>query len=467
MKVHLIRTKKYPAKELQNVLDTLLPFSGPMEFLISEKPILFEEVDFVWADLFGKMRTYRKEQSIPDEDFLVCVTELRNVLNWFSSFERAGNNNIFIHGKEWQYFVYAEERFPIAYQVVLNVLQRILLPNTNKLTSHPLIHERPIGCINDLCPYKPDINFKMRTADICNDCLQAFEENIENPKVIQQTIDIFEGLRKGMVNSRVYLQPLSFEENLPFTVAITKRKMGMTSQPFRKFLMMIDHFDCLIRTAVILLAHLYFSDKKDLTAFFEENRLSEKPSLGAWVAALNKLSSVQIETKTFSLPNDFNRKLSGIIRLEQEQKIVLVRNEKRGHGYIECSDSGYESQFLAQIQVLDEIEKNLSPLFYRFHYYHVISADHIGSGKFEINYIDLSGSNPAFLEDKIKVSFKDFSEVPGKNQCFLVSPKKDKWISLDPYLKFGTCPECNHMRLLIQDGDVYLDPLVGHRVDLT
>lgn len=209
------------------------------------------------------MRTYRKEQNIPDDEFLVCVTELRNVLNWFSSFERAGNKNIFIHGREWQYFVYAEERFPIAFQVVLNVLQRILLPETNKLTPHPLIHERPVGCINDLCAYKPDINFKMRTADICGDCLQAFEEKLGNSKVMQQTINIIEGLRKGMVNSRVYLQPLSFEENLPFTVAITKRKMGMTSQPFRKFLMMIDHFDCLIRTAVILLAHLYFSDKQD------------------------------------------------------------------------------------------------------------------------------------------------------------------------------------------------------------
>src|SRR4051812_32712370 len=160
-----------------------------------------------------------------------------------------------------------------------------------------------------MCIDKMEIGFKMRTADICSDCSQALDETFNNREVLEQTVSILESLRRGMVQSRVFLKPLSFEEKLPFSVAITKRRMGMTTQSFRKFLMMIDHFDSLVRTAVIMLANLYSPSNLDVPQFFAKNGLDVKPALGTWVAALAKLSNMSVQPDLFSLPANFSRKL--------------------------------------------------------------------------------------------------------------------------------------------------------------
>lgn len=466
MKIHLTRTTKFPSGELSLVGELLMRHNGPMEFTLTPKPVLFEKHNFQWEELFGAMDEYRSQNNISREDLVVCVTELSNSSNWFSAFDPEGSNNIFVHGEEWDHYVYSERQFPIAFEAVLNVLQRKLFPDFEKLEGHPLIHDLPRGCINDMCIDKMEIGFKMRTGDICVDCSQALEEAFSGRTVLEQSVEIFETLRRGMVQSRVYLKPLSFEEKLPFSVAITKRKMGMTSQTFRRFLMMIDHFDSLVRTAVIMLANLYFTNSKDLRQFFCDNNLSDKPSLGSWVQALAALAKMEVATDSISLPPDFARKVKKVVQLEGERKIVLTRNEMRGHGYIECDDEGYEREYAELLPVLEEIEYSLSPLFERFHYYFVRKTNHKDEGEYSISHILLSGSNPAFLETESSVSFELAREVPRANNCYLVTPDKKRWTCLDPYLKFGVCPECKHPRVLIYDGSVFLDPFVGHRVEI-
>jgi hypothetical protein len=59
-----------------------------------------------------------------------------------------------------------------------------------------------------------------------------------------------------MLFNKALQKPMSFEDNLPFNVVITIRKPGTTLEPFRKMLMLIDHFDSIVRTAVLMLAGL-------------------------------------------------------------------------------------------------------------------------------------------------------------------------------------------------------------------
>lgn len=465
MKVHLSRTTKFPSGELSKITELLQREAGPMEFVLTPRPILFETDFFAWDDLFSEIEKYRTSQNIPDQDFVVCVTDLKNDQNWFSACDPSGKNNVFVDGADWDYFVYAERKYPIAFEVVLNILQRKMFTNFNDLLSSPYLHDPAIGCISDMCSNKTEIGLKMRTADICNDCIQALDEVIGDRQLLEQTVTILESLRRGMIHSRVFMKPLSFEERLPFSVAITKRRMGMTTQPFRKFLMMIDHFDSVIRTAVIMLSALYSRSGFDSAAFFQNNKLLVRPSLGIWVKALANLSSHSVDPDLFSLPPDFSERLLQVISLEAESKIVRIRNEKRGHGYIECGDVGYEQELANLLPVLHDIEQMIAPLFERFHYYFVGKLDRIGKN-FNIHHVDLSGSNPAFLETTSLVRFESIDEIPESMKCYLVTPDKKQWTSLDPYIKFGTCPECDHYRLLIQDGGVYIDPFIGHRVQL-
>jgi hypothetical protein len=467
MRVHLSRTTRFPQAELQRVYELLSRDPGPIEFYLKDRPMFFEKNDFDWDDFFLEMHVFRDSINLPDDECLVCVTELTNNRNWFSAFDPNGSNSIFVHGVDWEHFVYSEPKYPIAFEVILNVLQRRLFPDFQKVEGHPLIHILPRGCINDMCIIKTEIGFKMRTADLCLDCSQAYHDLFGDTKILEQTVEILERLRRGMVQSRVYLKPLSFEEKLPFSVAITKRKMGMTSQTFRRFLMMIDHFDSLVRTAVIMLAHLYLPDRSAIDNFFASHELNQRPSLGNWVQALAALAKTGDKPNQISLPPNFANKLKQVVALESERKIVSIRNEMRGHGYIECDDEGYEKENAELLPVLEEIERALAPLFERFHYFYVRKTNHKDEGEIIINHVSLVGSNPAFLETESSVVFNLAKDVPKFDKCYLVTSDKKHWTCMDPYIKFGVCPECKHPRLLIFDGDVYLDPFVGHRVELS
>jgi len=463
MKVRLTRTVKLHQSVIKKTLDILLPHIGPMEFFEERRPLMFEKDNFSWEEFFTLCSDYRKDNSFVEDDYLVVLTELRNEANWFSTFSLSGENTIFIHATDWENYIYCEPFFPISYQILENILGSIVYKRLGE-QFWTLVHDEPIGCISDMCGWKTDVTFKLRTADICPTCLKALQETTVND-LITQSIEIFESLRKKMLFNNNLQKPLSFEQNLPFTVAITKRKLSTTLEPFRKLLMLIDHFDCIVRTSVLMIAHLS-KGKDELESFILNNRLSERPSLGNWVDALAVLSNETINFDWgFQLPRDFSIKMKQVIQLANDNKITYIRNEQRGHGYIDCQDSGYKKTFQECLPAIEEMEKLLSPLFYRFKYYNVVSHNRISGKKFTICTFNLSGSNPAFLEEEVIASFNDIEEIPMENHVYLVSPDNKKWIDLDPYFKYGECDICHHNRLLMFDGIYMLDPYIGHRFE--
>lgn len=71
------------------------------------------------------------------------------------------------------------------------------------------IHQFPVGCINDFCHQKREIILKLRTADICIDCMHLLKDNLESA-TIQQILSILEGVRLQTLfnqNFRQNLQP--------------------------------------------------------------------------------------------------------------------------------------------------------------------------------------------------------------------------------------------------------------------
>lgn len=432
-----------------------------MSFIEEKNPIMFQINDFVWNDFFEKCKEYRLTNQFDQSDFLIVLTELRNDANWFSSFSQADERTIFIHGSDWENYIYSEPEFPIGYEVIANILQSLSFSKLG-IEFYKYVHEDPIGCINDMCGWKPDITFKLRTGDICPDCLSLFTSNIQK-EIIEQSVSIFEALRKRMLFNKAWQKPMSFEENLPFTIAITKRKLGTTLEPFRKMLMLIDHFDSIVRTTVLMLAGLTQS-KEEMEEFLLERRLNNLPSLGNWVDALAALA--KLNAKSFpelQLPSDFSSKVQQVVQLANDNKITYIRNEKRGHGYIDCQDSSYKQLFTQCIAAVENIEQLLSPLFYRFNYFHTINLRRIEKNKFKVIAHLLSGSNPAFIEKEITTEFEVIEDLPIEDRFYLVTPDLKKWIDLIPYFKYGECNVCHHNRLLVYDGIYMLDPYIGHR----
>lgn len=463
MKVRVTRTVRLNQSRLKKVMTVLLPVNGPMVFVEERRPLMFEADLFEWGHFFDACSGYRQENMFDEQDFLVVLTELRNASNWFSGFSMEGARTVFVHASDWENYIYAESEYPIAYEIVANILQTLSYAKLGE-DLFKYVHSEPIGCMNDMCGWKPDITFKLRTGDICQDCL-AIIESIVGKGMIENAVALFEYLRKEMLFSRDWQKPMSFEENLPFTVAITKRKMGITLEPFRKMLMLIDHFDSLVRTSVLMLSGLS-KTHQEMHAFLVERKLHHLPSLGNWVDALAALArSCARQFPDLQLPLDFASKVQQVVKLSNDHKITYIRNEKRGHGYIECQDSGYKGIFSDCIQVVEDMERLLHPLFLRFHYLHTISLNRIEGRKFKVVSHQLSGSNPAFFEKEIVTEFERIEELPIEDRFYLVTPDLKTWVDLDPYFKYGECSLCHHNRLLVYDGLYMLDPYIGHRFE--
>lgn len=461
MKIRITRTVKLEQNILKKVVAELLPTNGPMTFIEERTPLMFQVDNFDWDYFFGKCSEYRVSNQFNENDFLIVLTELRNNTNWFSGFSMQGERTVFIHALDWENYIYSEPEFPVAYEVVTNVLQSLSFNKIGK-DIFQYFHRDPIGCMNDMCGWKPDITFKLRAGDICPDCLSVFSTTIQK-EIIEQSISIFESLRKRMLFNKAWQKPMSFEEKLPFTIAITKRKLGTTLEPFRKMLMLIDHFDSLVRTTVLMLAALT-QTKQQMYKFLKDKNLHYLPSLGKWVDALAALAKENAKMfPELQLPGDFSKKVQQVVQIANDNNITYIRNEKRGHGYIDCQDSNYKELFIKCIVAIENIEQLLSPLFYRFNYFHTISLKRIDGNKFKVIVHLLSGSNPAFIEKEITTKFEEIEDLPIEDRFYLVTPDLRKWIDLNPYFKYGECKVCHHNRLLVYDGIYMLDPYIGHR----
>jgi hypothetical protein len=233
MIVHLIRSDEYADEKFWQVMDLLRKFPGPLQFRTQEFPVSFSEgeihaedfdskkferknqpvfeVNFVsaayeppqkiyslsWNDIFEKCRAYRLEHDIGDDEFVVLLTEYGNEFNWFSAANPKGTRDMFVQTSNWDFFLGSDQRYPVAYQLSTGILKQLIFRDYKDLQS--CWHEQPRGCMMDFCRDKKEITFKMRTGDICHDCLDLFHKRGVNHDVVAQVFDIIDGIRTQMM----------------------------------------------------------------------------------------------------------------------------------------------------------------------------------------------------------------------------------------------------------------------------
>jgi hypothetical protein len=161
-----------------------------------------------WDTLFEKCNNYRKSKNIESNEFIILLTEINNFNNWFASLDENFPYNGFIHTRDWNYYINCNSSFPIAFEVIALIIQKYINNNFQEIENGT--HKIPIGCINDLCIQKRDIILKLRTADICPECMSILKQKVPFT-IIHHTLSILESLRKKMLFSQNFLQlsPLS------------------------------------------------------------------------------------------------------------------------------------------------------------------------------------------------------------------------------------------------------------------
>lgn len=217
MKVHVIRAAEIDPESFNWIGQILQAQTGPVSFYFYKDPVKpvpnlvaelekeWEEEDAepeelityaTWEELFHSCGAFRTEKKIAEDDFVIFLTPQRNLMNWFSAFEDH-SNNIFIHADEWEEYLHCSPVYPITYLVMSQILQKTLYRKEEIIMQHA--HRIPIGCFLDFCGDKRQVVFKLRTADICPDCLEYIKTTGIPVDLVNQALGLFEAVRKEML----------------------------------------------------------------------------------------------------------------------------------------------------------------------------------------------------------------------------------------------------------------------------
>jgi len=263
MNVHLLRSEEVSKDLYWDIIALLKQFNGPIQYISSDsfvdyqdqvfsseiirdeeefaKKNLFDEKVFslmlsypyereiaTWKQLFEKCKQYRQMYDIGQNEIVVLLTDIANDKNWFMAM--ADNmKDAFIHTKDWEFYVDADPKYPIAYQVVELILH-IHMGNSRK-ELFEMVHQHPVGCISDFVEDKRDISLKLRTADICLDCQAIIQKKNVPSGLVNQVLNTIEAIRQQVLfkeRFKYHLKPSRMRFNLLHRKAIMLDIQGMT-----------------------------------------------------------------------------------------------------------------------------------------------------------------------------------------------------------------------------------------------
>lgn len=266
MKVHLIRSNGYPIEDFNNVLNLLNKHRGSIEFVPSEPVVLpesereaiyetgeeFEKKIFpsystelfslseeshisfpykanvlTWDQLFKVCTNFRKTNAISNDEYVILLNDIQNEKNWFASADHT-MKNMFVQTNDWDWYFGSsvDDRFPISYEIAAWLLRSMMFRSPIEVFEN--IHKKPRGCMMDFCEDKTQIILKMRTGDLCPDCLNILDKRDVQRNHAKQLFQIMDGLRENIMfrQRSILLRQLSRMEIRGFNNSIYLTDLG-------------------------------------------------------------------------------------------------------------------------------------------------------------------------------------------------------------------------------------------------
>ena len=397
------------------------------------------------GQVFEVIRDYRALHRIPEDVFLVALIANPTYSNWFSRSSPTAPRDRFVHAGDFRWVTTGGTALVCAHFAVKAIFNDLL--DAAGVKWDVQAHEPPRGCFFDFCGDKRDLAVKLRTADICGDCLDLLYTRCKvSDDLLRQLVGFLEAGRRAALATGKFLEPEDDFDRWPFPVAFTRHKTVQASTPLLRFLLLLDHFDCIVR-------YTYFANE------LREGRapvVDDRKALGWWV-----------EQWARSLRCGNDPVWRGAIALAENAKIVNLRNERRGHGWMAHEEEMYKDEADRLRDVLSQIETLLDPFL----------CDHVLMGVRSVTLVDdgyrvtlesLIGSHVLHPVREVVLSRDPRSlGLRGQKELYLTDPGLTRFASINPYLRADICPECAHRRVLISDGKTtYIDVQVGHRVQL-
>jgi len=249
MNVHIIRDEHCPQAVYQNVFEKLSKSAGVIRFIKSKDDTLItDDTDDMFnererepinkyhflsfSQLYDICENYRKKHSIDKNDHVFLLSGANNYQNWFSNMDHQ-RNNYFVQVTEWELFFGTETEvsFLLCYHVLAWLLKRKLFSSEDEVMA--AVHTKAKGCMMDFCQDKRDITLKIRTADVCPECLNIIKSKDVPFNFLNQVFSLWEEIRKNIV----------FRERAEFL-----NKMGrIIINPSKKTLFFPEYGDILVK----------------------------------------------------------------------------------------------------------------------------------------------------------------------------------------------------------------------------
>jgi hypothetical protein len=397
-------------------------------------------------ETFALLRTLRVNQGLDPSTFLFLLTHTPNESNWFAAEDPVCVRNGFGLVEDYSWVTAAPVSVVVAHYVLEGIFNALV--TEGGIPWRKLWHAESRGCLFDFCQRKSELALKLRTADICGDCTAAFQGICIPDDLLRQAVAIMEASRRLAVNTKQWLTADPPFQEWPFPVAITRHKVVQARNPLHRFMLLLDHFDSLVR--YFYLAHEVTQGRKP--------ELAERPSLGWWV---DRLASVLPRHDPFR----------SVVQIANRENVVALRNEMRAHGWISASEDAYDDEAQQLEQTLTEIEAELRPFLDTWRLV-VPRTFRLREGAWDVQGDLLMGSHTLHPRFSVRLTEPNAAGMSDQGKVFVADRGMQRFMPISPFIESTRCPICQNPRILISDGTTdgrfqYIDVLMGHRVKLS
>jgi hypothetical protein len=247
-RVHLLKSEEVDQAAYHEILQQLQSFSGPLEFVSTVDEPVFEDDEstsfetyikeirdtslplpeeliakspmysfkkqisseiarFIeapekltrlkWDDIFERCQAFRKANDISEFEFVILLTDKGNEFNWFAAPNPKGGRDGFVQTSGLGFYLPGFSRASIVYLIVTHLLRHLMFSSIREMSEG--VHQTSVGCMNDFCGNKSELILKIRTADLCSDCVKRLEDKQVDPLLANQVFEIMEATRSEIL----------------------------------------------------------------------------------------------------------------------------------------------------------------------------------------------------------------------------------------------------------------------------